>query len=183
MVVLIGDNNPVHVVTGNGSWSLEFALSFSTLSKLVLESAFFIIDFNSVVGSIGHHDQTWFSAVYTPWAAKLTPGLPFWPECGFWHIDFSVVATYANVNLKKKIVFWSVFTILHRDLRNDLFFFRQFTFSNFWLDCFSPFLFGLLFLFLDFGFFFRLLFLFWAFISLFAQIAIWSQFLPSFISI
>ena len=58
MVVLIGDNNPVHVVTGNGSWSLEFALSFSTLSKLVLESAFFIIDFNSVVGSIGHHDQT-----------------------------------------------------------------------------------------------------------------------------
>ena len=102
MVVLIGDNNPVHVVTGNGSWSLEFAPSFSTLSKLVLEQAIFIIDFNSVVGSIGHHDQTWFSAVYTPWAAKLTPSLPFWPECGFWHSDFSVVATHANVNLKKK---------------------------------------------------------------------------------
>ena len=43
------------------------------------------------------------------------------------------------------------------------FFFRQFTFSNFYLDCFSPFLFGLLFLFwtfisfLDFYIFFGLL--------------------------
>ena len=102
MVVLIGDNNPVLVVTGNGSWSLEFTLCFSTLSKFVLEPAFFIIDFNSVVGSIGHHDQTWFSAGYTPWAAKLTPGLPFRPECGYWHSDFSVVATHANINLKRK---------------------------------------------------------------------------------
>ena len=39
--------------------------------------------------------------------------------------------------------------ILHRGLRNDFFFifFSQFTFSNFYLDLYFPFLFGLLFLF------------------------------------
>ena len=165
MVVLIGDNNPVHVVTGNGSWSLEFALSFSTLSKLVLESAFFIIDFNSVVGSIGHHDQTWFSAVYTPWAAKLTPSLPFWPECGFWHIDFSVVATYANVNLKKKNSFFDQYLLFYIAILgmtcfssdNLLFLISDWTvFLLFYLDFY--FFFWTLVSFLDFYFFFGLLF-------------------------
>ena len=101
MVVLIGDNNPVLVVTGNGSWSLEFALFFATLSKFVLKLSFFIINFNSIVGAIGHHNQTRFGTGYTPWAAKLTPGFTFRPEGGYWHSDYCVVTTHANINLKK----------------------------------------------------------------------------------
>ena len=49
--------------------------------------------------------------------------------------------------------------ILQCNLRNDLFFFKQFTFSNLYLDCFFPILFELFFPFL-----FGLLFLFWNFI-------------------
>ena len=63
--------------------------------------------------------------------------------------------------------------ILHRGLRNDFFFsLRSFTFSNFYLDFYFPFLFGLLFPFFIwtfiFPFLFGLLFPFshWTFISL-----------------
>ena len=75
--------------------------------------------------------------------------------------------------------FWPRFYIV---VLGMTFFSLQFTFSNFYLDFYFPFLFGHLFpfsiwtfiYFLDFYFFFRLLFLFWTFISLFAQITIWS---------
>ena len=50
--------------------------------------------------------------------------------------------------------------ILHRGLRNDFFSLLSFTFSNFSLDFYFPFLFGLLFLFFLFGLLFSLLFLF-----------------------
>ena len=69
------------------------------------------------------------------------------------------------------VSFWSRCYIVI--LGMTLFFFRQFTFSNFYLDCFSLFLFVLLF-----PFQLGLLFLFSSFISFldvyFAQIAIWS---------
>ena len=70
----------------------------------------------------------------------------------------------------KEELSWFLTAILHRGLRNDFFFifFSQFTFSNFYLDFYFPFLFGLLFLFslfsLDFlpllflDFYFRLIF-------------------------
>jgi hypothetical protein len=95
-----------------------------------------------------------------------------------------IYSTIVIVMLVVTLRFFQSFliAILHRDLRNDFFFFRQFTFSNLCLDCFSPFLFETYSLSsFDFYFFFGLLYffeafifyLFFTFISHFAQIAIW----------
>ena len=101
MVVLIGDNNPVLVVTGNGSWSLEFTLFFSTLSKFVLESAFLVKDFNPVVGSVGHQNQTVFSATNTPRPTKLALIFTFRTKQGHWVRDTFVVATHTDIDSER----------------------------------------------------------------------------------
>ena len=65
-------------------------------------------------------------------------------------LSFSALRNFRNKSLchSKFLCFWWLLTaILHRGLRNDFFFhFKQFTFSNFYLDFYFLFLFGLLFL-------------------------------------
>ena len=90
------------------------------------------------------------------------------------HILSAVICFFCSHNWLVTVISFLI-AILHRDLRNDIFFLQTIYFFQFLFGLFSPFLLGLLFpflfktfiSFLDFYSFFRLLFLFQTFISFF----------------